>query len=87
MTRISAMVVAIGLTAIFVVAPAASPDRKPPRIVVAAMLDVDGDSLADRLRLTYSERVRHSADRDRRYPFEVSGYRIRSVGKASEGRS
>jgi hypothetical protein len=83
MTRILAMVVAIGLTAIFVVAPAASPDRKPPRIVAAAMLDVDGDSLADRLRLTYSERVRHPADRDGRYPFEVSGYRIRSVGKAS----
>ena len=33
--------------------------------------------------LMYSERVRHSADRDGRYPFTVSGYRIRSVGKAT----
>src|SRR5262245_3709565 len=64
-------------------APAAAPDGKPPRFVAAAMLDVDGDSLADRVRLTYSERVRHIVDRDGRYPFTVSGYRIRSVGKAS----
>jgi hypothetical protein len=64
-------------------ADAASPDRKPPRIVTAVMIDADNDARSDRLRLTYSERVRHAADRDGRYPFAVSGYRLLSVGKAS----
>jgi len=71
------------LALILVLAPAAAADRKPPRIVAAAMLDADLDSRADRVRLTYSERVRHRVDRDGRYPFAVSGYRIRSVGKAA----
>ena len=61
----------------------AAPDSRPPRIVAAVMQDADGDGRADRLRLTYSERVRHAADRDGRYPFRVAGYRIRAVGKAS----
>jgi hypothetical protein len=75
---LSALVVA----SVVVVAAAAAPDRRPPRIVAATMLDVDGDALADRIRVTYSERVRHPADADGRYPFTVSGYRIRSVGKS-----
>ena len=75
--------VALSVAAVMVVAPAAALDRKPPRIVAAAVLDVDGDSLADRVRLTYSERVRHPVDRDGRYPFAVPGYRIRLVGKAA----
>jgi hypothetical protein len=33
--------------------------------------------------LSYSERVRHAADGDGRYPFRVVGYRIRAVGRAS----
>jgi hypothetical protein len=61
----------------------AATDTKAPRIVSAAMQDSDGDARADRLRLTYSERVRHAADRDGRYPFRVAGYAIRSVGAAS----
>ncbi len=65
------------------VAPAAAPDRKPPRIVAATMLDADGDALTDRVRLTYSERIRHVLDADGRYPFAVPGYRIRSVGRAN----
>ena len=60
----------------------AASDSRPPRIVAAAMQDADGDARADRLRLTYSERVRHAADRDGKYPFRVAGYRIRAVGKA-----
>jgi hypothetical protein len=47
------------------------------------MQDIDGDARADRMRLTYSERVGHAVDRDERYPFRVAGDRIRSVGKAS----
>ena len=46
------------------------------------MQDRDGDGRADRLRLRYSKRVRHAADRDGRYPFRVAGYRVRSVAKA-----
>jgi hypothetical protein len=46
------------------------------------MEDADGDFRADRLRVTYSERVRHAADTDGRYPFAVAGYRVRSVGAA-----
>lgn len=71
------------LAMIVVLAPGAAVDRKPPRIVAAVMLDADGDSRADRVRLTYSEPVRHRLDADGRYPFAVSGYRIRSVGKAA----
>ena len=64
-------------------ASAGSPVGKPPRIVAAAMLDVDRDARADAVRLTYSARIRHARDRDGRYPFAVAGYRIRSVGAAS----
>ncbi len=61
----------------------AASDSRPPRIVAAVMQDADDDARADRVRLTYSKRVRHAADRDGRYPFRVAGYRIRAVGKAS----
>jgi hypothetical protein len=75
---------AVLVAAVVAAAPqAAAPDRKAPRIVGAAMLDADRDSLADRVRLTYSERIRHVADRDGRYPFAVAGYRVSAVGRAS----
>ncbi len=61
-------------------APGAKPDRTAPRIVRAVMLDVDNDARADRLLLTYSERIRHAVDGDGRFPFSVNGYRLRSVG-------
>jgi len=83
MTRLWTTLLALSVAAVVVVAPAAAPDRNPPRIVAEAMLDADGDSRADRVRLTYSERVRHRVDGDGRYPFAVSGYRIRTVGKAA----
>src|SRR5262245_52374067 len=46
------------------------------------MLDRDGDSRTDAVRLVYSERVRHVVDSDGSYPFRIAGYRIRSVGKS-----
>jgi hypothetical protein len=67
---------------VMVAAPAAAPDRKPPRIVSAVMQDSDRDARADSVRLRYSARVRHARDRDGRYPFAVSGYRVASVGAA-----
>ena len=76
-------VLVLAAAAVVVSAPSAAPERTLPRIVAGAMLDADGDSRADRVRLTYSMRVRHPADRDGKYPFVVSGYRIRSVGAAS----
>src|SRR5262245_2026576 len=62
---------------------AAGQDTKPPRIVGAVMQDADGDAHADRVQLTYSERIRHADDRDGRYPFRIAGYRIQAVGKAN----
>ena len=74
----------LGLAAIvFVAGPAASSGKKAPRVVSAVMQDADRDSRADSVRLTYSVRIRHAADRDGRYPFTVAGYRIRSIGAAS----
>jgi hypothetical protein len=60
----------------------AAGDRKAPKILTAAMLDADGDYRADRVVLTYSERVKHPTDSDGMYPLTVTGYRIRSVGAA-----
>ena len=78
--------VMVALAGIGVVAGSwAAPERRPgvPRIVAAAMLDADRDARADGVRLTYSTLVRHPADRDGRYPFAITGYRIRSAGTAS----
>jgi hypothetical protein len=73
----------IVLAAVVMVAGSvAASDRKQPRIVSATMLDGNRDGRADRVRLTYSVRIRHAADRDGRYPFAVAGYRIRLVGAA-----
>ncbi len=69
--------------AVVAVADGAAAVKRPPRVVSAALEDVDGNFRADALRLTYSQKVRHAVDRDGHYPFSVSGYRIRSVGAAS----
>jgi hypothetical protein len=61
----------------------ASPDRKPPRIVAAVVQDTNRDFRADRVRLTFSERVRHPRDTDGKYPFVVGGYRISSIAAAA----
>jgi hypothetical protein len=71
------------LTALVALPAAGDAKPKAPRIVAAVMQDRDGNGRADRLRLRYSKRVRHAADRDGRYPFRVAGYRVRSVAKAA----
>jgi hypothetical protein len=64
-------------------ASAAKPDTTSPRIVGAVLQDVNRDFRADRVRVTFSERVRHARDADGTYPFSVAGYRIGSVGAAN----
>jgi hypothetical protein len=54
--------------------------------VKAEMKSADGDVKADRVVLTYSERINHALDRDGRYPFTVSNYRVKKVGGASASR-
>src|SRR5688572_28264582 len=76
------IILAVVALAAMVPAAQAAPDRKPPRIVAAQVADLDRDARADRVRLTYSERVRHARDADRRYPFRVLGYRVLSVAQA-----
>ena len=77
------VMIMVGFVTMVAAAEAAAPDRKAPRIVAARLLDADRDFRADRARVSFSERVRHVADRDGRYPFTVAGYRIRTVGAAS----
>ena len=81
--KITTVLVGALLAALVLLPAAGTAKTKAPRIVAAAMQDGDLDGSADRLRLSYSKRVRHSADRDRRYPFRVAGYRIRSVTRAA----
>lgn len=57
-------------------------DRKPPRIKHARMVDSDGNMFADKVVLTYNERVRHKRDADGKYPFRIAGYDIASVRRA-----
>lgn len=83
MTRLWTVLLVALVGLVVVLAASAAPDRRPPRVVGAVMIDSDNDARADRLRVMYSERVVHRADRDGRYPFVVAGYRVRSVGKAS----
>ena len=83
-------VLALAVTALLAVlasyaaASVAAPrDRKAPRMVAATMVDGDGDHRADRVRLAYSERVRHARDADGTYPLRVTGYRVKAVGASS----
>jgi len=80
LSRLWAIPMALVAAAVVAFAPAAARDRKPPRIVAAAMVDANADFRADRVRLTYSEPVHHAVDRDGHYPIAVTGYRIRSLG-------
>lgn len=80
MRRLSILLIV--LIAAPVAVSSATRDRKPPRIVAAVLLDTNGDYRADRVRLTFSERIRHPRDVDRTYPFVVVGYRIASAGAA-----
>ncbi|MEX2464519.1 MAG: DUF1565 domain-containing protein, partial [Gaiellaceae bacterium] len=76
--RIVLFLLAVALVA---AAPSAAADRKPPRIIGAQMLDADADGKADRVRLTYSERIRHALDKAR-FPFTVVGYTVTRANKA-----
>lgn len=55
--------------------------NKPPRIKKAELKDKDGDGLADRIVLTYNERINHKLD-TARFPFRVDGYKILKVNGA-----
>jgi hypothetical protein len=55
----------------------------PPKIVKAQLRDSDGNGLADRITVTYNERIRHKVDTSS-FPFRVEGYEISRVG-ASKG--
>lgn len=72
----------LALTVLPAAAADAAPDRKPPRIVAAVVQDVNRDYRADRVLVTFSERIRHARDADGTYPFAVVGYRIISVAAA-----
>jgi hypothetical protein len=79
--------VAIALALVAGLVPAANAaDRTSPRIVKARMKDRDNDGKADRIVLTYSEKIRHRRDRDGRYPFKVGTYRIKQVKAARNSR-
>lgn len=45
---------------LLVAVPAQAADTKAPKIVRATMGDADGDDHADRLVLTYSEKISHA---------------------------
>ena len=55
--------------------------NKPPRIKKAELKDKDADGLADRIVLTYNERINHKLD-TARFPFRVDGYKILKVNGA-----
>ncbi len=82
MKRATGLVLLAGGVVVLAGAAPAARDHRAPRITAAKMQDADGDARADRVLLTYSERIRHGVDHDGKYPFAVSGYRIRSVGAA-----
>jgi hypothetical protein len=67
-------------------APAAPADRTAPKITAAAMRDSDHDGKADRVVLTYSERISHPLD-TRGFPFAVTGYRITRVDAARRSKT
>lgn len=73
-----ALVVALGLLPI---SPASAARNKPPRIKKAVVKDTDGDGMANRIVLTYNERINHKVDRSR-FPFKVQGYQIKKINGA-----
>ncbi len=81
-TRALRLLAVVLAATVLVTASAAAPGTKAPRIVSAAMRDMNGNARADEVVLVYSVRIRHAADRDGRFPFVVAGYRIRAVGPA-----
>ena len=66
--------------------PGLAGDRKPPKVSKAVMADSDEDGFADRVVITYSERIKHRPDDDGTYPFRVVGYKILRAKRASNER-
>jgi Divergent InlB B-repeat domain len=62
--------------------PVRAADRKPPKVGKAVMADKDDDGFADRVVITYTEKIRHRADDDGTYPFRVVGYKILRAKRA-----
>lgn len=77
-TLVLALIVALGLLPL---SPASAARNRPPRIKRAVMKDVNNDGRADRVVLTYNERINHRVDKSR-FPFRVQGYRVLRVNKA-----
>lgn len=55
--------------------------NRAPRITKAVMVDKDGNGLADRVVLTYNEKIKHKLD-TAKFPFVVQGYKIKKVNAA-----
>jgi hypothetical protein len=74
-------------------ANAARADTKPPKVTKAQMLDRNGNGLADAVKLTYNEKIKHRLDTDGSYPFKVLGptkassYRIKKVNASRRSAS
>ena len=82
--RRTALAGAVALVLLATAQPSLSAaDRKPPKVAKAAMLDKDEDGFADRVLLTYTEKIKHRPDDDGTYPFRVVGYRITRVSRAN----
>ncbi len=69
---------------VFLALPASAfgADKIAPKISKAAVQDLDHDGRADAVLVTFSEKVRHSADTKKPFPFAVAGYKVKSVGAA-----
>ena len=70
------------VSALMPLGTASAARNRAPRILKAVMKDTNGNGLADRVVLTYSEKVRHKADFSK-FPFVVQGYRIAKIGAVS----
>ena len=69
------------VSALMPLGTAAAARNRAPRIMKAVMKDTNGNGLADRVVLTYNEKIRHKADFSR-FPFVVQGYKIAKIGAA-----
>ena len=83
MTR-RAILAVISASALVVAAwmPVHAADRRPPKVSKAVMVDKDEDGFADRVVITYTEKIKHRADDDGTYPLRVVGYKILRVKRA-----
>ena len=67
------------VSALMPLGSAAAARNRAPRIMKAVMQDLNGNGLADRVLLTYNEKIRHKADFSK-FPFRVQGYAIAKIG-------